>query len=141
MEEEYDINEIPYIPFFGGDGIPPNTKEDDIANWVRPQDKIPLILCLSLYSTPIENFNNWNIVKNSVTPRAAAWFNDIDGSCIIGLKGTSGKSGALDFKDDTVRNGQDTATNHIHILFLVHCIYRIFVRVYNEYNISIRDNM
>jgi len=109
---EVDVEDIPYIPFFGGEGVPYNTSPDDVANWVRPEHKIPLLLALSLYTKPHENYMGWNMIKDSYHIRYAAWFNQETGGIVIGLKGTSGKSGALDLSDDSVRHVSDTATYH-----------------------------
>ena len=112
MGEEIDVEDIPYIPFFGGEGVPSNTSPEDVANWVRPNDKIPLLLTLSLYAKPHENFMGWNLVKDSYKIRYAAWFNEQTGEIVIGLKGTSGKSGTLDLLDDAVRRVSDIPTYH-----------------------------
>jgi len=94
----------PEIPFFGGEGVSLSTTPEQLASWVQPDHKIPLLLALSLYQTPHENFYGWNLVKDSYKIRYAAWFNQSNGQCVIGIRGTSvNKVGGIDdLHDDTV---------------------------------------
>jgi hypothetical protein len=49
MEDE----DIP-IPFLGDNDISNDTGPNNIASWVRPEDRGPLLLALSLYGQPRE---------------------------------------------------------------------------------------
>lgn len=95
--------ESPEIPFFGG---APDSKLDlgDMAAWVKPEDKVPLLLAISLYSEALQELQGYQLVPGSNKVRVAAWFNTSDGHCIIGCRGTQalGKQGSKDIKDDTV---------------------------------------
>jgi len=96
----------PEIPFFGGGAVPENTTPFETAGWVAVDDKIPLLLALSLYTQPHQEFFGWTLIKDELyrSPRYAAWFNQLNGQCIVGLRGTqaTGKGGREDVKDDTV---------------------------------------
>lgn len=94
------IMESPEIPFCGGSAISPG----DIASWVKPADKVPLVLAISLYGTIIPQLENYILVPGTYRVRVAAWIDNASGICIIGCRGTSiGKTGGLsDLKDDKV---------------------------------------
>ena len=104
--------EIPMIPFMGADDISNSTTLNDIADFIKPQDKIPLLLALSLYSTPRQSLEGYELIPNTYHPRYAAWFNKATGSfassltgmTIVGLRGTSptSKYGLHDLQDDKV---------------------------------------
>jgi hypothetical protein len=96
--------EIPLIPFFGGQGVPPSTQPSQVADWIQEQDKVPLLLALSLYNTPLDNLQNFQLIPNTNKTRSAAWFNTQTGQTIIGLRGTSlfSKYGSQDIQDDRV---------------------------------------
>jgi hypothetical protein len=97
-------DEIPLVPFFGGKGVAPSTTPDQLADWVKQEDRIPLLLALSLYTTPIETLQDYTLIPNTNITRAAAWFSTITGKTIIGTRGTSlfQKYGHQDIQDDKV---------------------------------------
>jgi len=98
--------DAPEIPFMGGEGVPISTTPEELAGWVEEQDKIPLLLALSLYNNyPRESLGSYTLIPNTFHERYAAWFDESTGVCIIGCRGTSPtkSSGGLDLQDDKVR--------------------------------------
>ncbi len=98
----------PCIPFNeplaggGGNRVDPN----QMASWVKEQDRVPLALAISLYSPPpTEQLGDFKLVPGSFRVRVAAWFNENTGECVIGCRGTSVamKEGKTDLADDKVR--------------------------------------
>ena len=89
------------IPFCGGGG---KISSSDTAAWLRNEDKVPLLLAISLYTQPYPEMEGYQLVPGSYRIRVAAWFNTQTGSCVIGCRGTSiGKAGGeSDLKDDKV---------------------------------------
>lgn len=87
------------IPF-GGEYIPISL--DQVAGYISPDDRIPLLLAISLYKAPLPSLGPYELIPSSISPRLAAWFDASTGICIIGLKGTSLTS-SLDRADDKVR--------------------------------------
>ena len=61
----------------------------EIADFISPQDKIPLLCALSLYTHVIESIDTFILVPGSYQIRTAAWFDTNTGECIIGCRGTS----------------------------------------------------
>jgi pimeloyl-ACP methyl ester carboxylesterase len=75
----------------------------ELASWVKPDDRIPLMLALSLYnSKPIEEMVGYKMVPGSYGLRFAIWLNEDKTVAIVGTRGTSpfGAMGALDLADD-----------------------------------------
>lgn len=97
-------NETVVIPFMGDVSVSNDTTPNQLAGWVREQDKIPLLLALSLYSEPRKALGDFVLVPNSYKVRFAVWYNQKDGMAIVGLRGTSvgANQGALDIQDDKV---------------------------------------
>jgi hypothetical protein len=95
-------NEV--IPFMGDVSVSNDTGPGSLAGWVREQDKIPLLLALSLYSTPRKELGDFVLVPNSYKVRYAVWYNQRDGMAIVGLRGTAATAaqGASDIKDDQI---------------------------------------
>ena len=95
------------IPFIGGGGISNNVTPYELADWVKEEDKVPILLALSLYQTPREELWGYKLIPNSYSIRLAAWFNEVTGSCVIGCRGTSPGSskGTQDLADDIVIAG------------------------------------
>ena len=94
--------DCPVIPFEGeylGISDPRQT-----APWIREEDKIPLILAVSVYGLPIPVINSYQLVDNSFKTRYAAWIDQSTRLLIIACRGTSvGKQGGMqDLQDDTV---------------------------------------
>lgn len=75
-----------------------NLEEESLANWVLQEDKVPILLCLSLYTSPLTNYKNYFLSRK--TPRAALWVNNETRVLIVGLKGTSTQSLDRDLNDD-----------------------------------------
>ena len=88
------------IPFLGDTDVSNDTTSEGIASWVQPQDKIPLLLALSMYGQPRQILNNYNLVIK--TPRVASWVDFETNNIIVGLKGTSDTSLSADVVDDIV---------------------------------------
>tara|TARA_R110000868_G_scaffold162174_1_gene393180 strand:+ start:167 stop:496 length:330 start_codon:yes stop_codon:yes gene_type:complete len=97
--------DAPEIPFMGGVGIPESTTPEELAGWVEEQDKIPLLLALSLYNIPRQSLGSYILIPNTIHERYAAWFDSSSGICIVGCRGTSPTKsyGGLDLQDDKVR--------------------------------------
>jgi hypothetical protein len=72
------------------------TLHTNVASWVEEEHKIPFVLAVSLYNTPIQEYNNWVRLSylTNVHPRFSIWKNQ-NGQCIVGCKGTE-----LDNKKD-----------------------------------------
>lgn len=96
------MEEPPVIPFAGEDVGPKSIQQT--APWIKPEDKIPLLLCLSLYGSPIQTIENYEMVDNTYKTRFAAWIDKTTRILIVGCRGTSiGQAGAKsDLKDDLV---------------------------------------
>ncbi len=88
------------IPFMGGEGVPPGTRPEQLAQWVKQEDRIPLLLAISLYGTPISLLDDYSLQDYGT--RFGVWTSSEGGPVIIGLKGTSTKSGSQDLNDDKV---------------------------------------
>lgn len=86
----------------GGEGVPPNTRPEDVAAWVAKNDRIPLLLAISLYGDPITVLDDYYL--EAYSERFGIWVSDIGNPVIFGLKGTSTKSGRSDLNDDKVRS-------------------------------------
>ena len=97
--------DAPEIPFMGGEGVSNTTTPEELAGWVEEQDKIPLLLALSIYVVPRESLGPYTLIPNTTHDRYAAWFDNSTGVCVIGCRGTSPtkSSGGLDLQDDKVR--------------------------------------
>ena len=86
------------IPFMGDEAISPTTSPAQIANWVQQDDKIPLLLAISLYTNP-RNINDFILQKDTFHAKtAAAWINSA-GLAVVGIAGTNN---IKDLKDDQV---------------------------------------
>jgi pimeloyl-ACP methyl ester carboxylesterase len=93
MEED-----VPFIPFGGGGAV---IMPENIADYIRNEDKIPLAFAVSLYTNPIQVLGDWSMVDGSFKKRIAAWKNG--NQCIIGCRGTQLDS--ADLEDDKVIAG------------------------------------
>jgi len=99
MEQIDEIDEIP-IPFMGDNDISNDTGPRQIASWVNPNDRIPLLLAISLYGQARPVMGNYKLVVNA--GRVASWVDFETNSVIIGLKGTSDKTLEQDILDDII---------------------------------------
>jgi len=92
----------PIIPF-SGTSVGQKTLAN-VSPWINEKDRIPLLLCMSLYDTPIETFQSYELVDNTYKARYAAWIDKQSRILIVGCRGTSiGTTGGIqDIKDDLV---------------------------------------
>jgi len=97
----------PFIPFWTGavTSITSNTRPEELAAWVREEDRVPLILALSLYTGVSQGLDGFELIPNSLNGRVAAWFNNFTGHAIVGLKGTTLSTGNQDIHDDKIVAG------------------------------------
>lgn len=93
------MEDIP-IPFLGDNDISNTTEPGRIASWVSVEDRIPLLLAISLYGQARPTMGNYKLVVNA--GRVASWVDFETNSVIIGLKGTSDSSLEQDVIDDII---------------------------------------
>jgi hypothetical protein len=96
--EEDDV----LIPFSGEYlGI---TSKQQTAPWIREEDKVALLLAVSIYGTPIPVIDNYELVDNTFKTRFAAWIDKNTRLLIVACRGTSigYAGGGKDLKDDMV---------------------------------------
>lgn len=74
----------------------PNEADALVDDWILRQDKLPLLLSVSLYSSPIQSMGGFELKHHS--PRIGVWVNEQTRTVVIGLRGTS--FGKQDFKKD-----------------------------------------
>lgn len=75
------------------------TTPEQLASWVRPEDRVPLLLALSLYKKPRAELGGFRLVDHKT--RVAVWKNS-EGVLVIGCRGTSpfSNQGHFDLVDD-----------------------------------------
>lgn len=100
--ENMDNITIPGTPM-GGDSVPPTTTENDLASYIFPAHRGPLLLAISLYNKPILTMSGWILVREYLTGRVGVWYRATDDQWVVGCKGTqlTGDSAANDMLDDT----------------------------------------
>lgn len=76
------------------------TRPENLAGWVQQQDRVPLLLAISLYGSPIDILDDYTL--EAYSNRYGIWVSSEGGPTVIGLKGTSLKSGSQDLSDDKV---------------------------------------
>lgn len=83
------------------------TTPEQLATWIRPEDRIPLLLAVSLYKTPVQILNDFRLIDR-YGGRVAAWMNP-EGVLIIATRGTTPFSadGLSDLSDDVKISGSD----------------------------------
>jgi hypothetical protein len=96
MEKNENCN----IPFLGDNDISNNTSVEKIAPWVETNDRIPLLLALSLYGETRKTLGVFSIMMDG--PRAAAWIDRNTNIVVIGFKGTSEGTIKKDLGDDFI---------------------------------------
>lgn len=84
----------------GGEGVPFGTRPENLAAWIAKDDRTPLLLAISLYGSPIDILDDYYL--EAYSDRFGIWVSSEGGPTIIGLKGTSFKSGSQDVRDDKV---------------------------------------
>ena len=96
------MEEPPFIPFSGEYlGL---TSKRETAPWIKEEDKIPLLLAVSIYGTPIPVIDSYELVDNTYKTRFAAWIDKTARLLIVACRGTSigYAGGEKDIKDDMV---------------------------------------
>lgn len=86
------------IPYMGDNDVSNSTTPSQLASWVKPLDRVPLLLALSIYETPRPALEGFAIVKNN--PRVCTWVDRELKAIIVGLKGTSKGTAKQDLNDD-----------------------------------------
>lgn len=73
---------------------------EDIADWVRTEDKLPLLLATSLYNDPVVYYQGFELDDELSSQRLGLWVREDE--WIIGLRGTAlgSPGGAKDVADD-----------------------------------------
>ena len=92
-----------YIPFMGGEtNITNTTSTDQLASFIKEEDRIPVLLALSLYSGTPRNNLAPQLIETSVTPRTACWI--FENTIIVATRGTciGCAKGSNDVQDDKV---------------------------------------
>ena len=93
--------ETPNIPFMGDSDVNNKTMPENLSPWIDPNDKVPLLLALSLYGEIRKELFSFKLFRNDV--RCAAWIGPSN-IVIIGCRGTSigSKYGTRDLQDDSI---------------------------------------
>lgn len=88
-------------PLMGGGSIPRNTMPSDLAAWIKYEHRVPILLAISLYETPIEEMGGYMLHALS-SERVGCWFRPETDTWIIGCRGTDffSSTGASDILDD-----------------------------------------
>lgn len=97
------MTEKVYIPFMGGEeSINNNTSPDQLAAFIKEEDRVPILLGLSLYSGQPRTNLAPQLIESSVTPRTACWI--FENTIIVGTRGTciGCEQQNADLKDDQV---------------------------------------
>lgn len=80
------MTEKVYIPFMGEEGFNNNTSADQLAAFIKLEDRVPILLALSLYSGQPRTNLAPELIESSVTPRTACWI--FENTIIVGTRGT-----------------------------------------------------
>lgn len=91
------------IPAMGGDSVPSTTKVEEVADWIDDRDKLPLLLAVSLYSEPVQEYDGFKLIPDlSSSARVKAWYRESKDEWIVGCRGTAVLSADSnqDLKDD-----------------------------------------
>ena len=85
----------------GDNDVSIKTQTSQLAPWVEPNDKAPLLLAISLYDKARADLDGFVLFRNDV--RCAAWIGP-NNVVIIGCRGTSvgGRFGSRDLADDKI---------------------------------------
>ena len=88
-----------HIPHFGEDEVSLKTVPGQMAQWIEPNDRVPLLLALSLYDNPRKELEGFTLFRSDV--RVAAWIGS-NNVVIIGCRGTSvgSRFGSRDMLDN-----------------------------------------
>lgn len=100
---KYDGDVSITIPAMGGDTVPNTTTVEEVADWIEDRDKLPLLLAISLYTVPVDEYDGFQFMPDwSDLPRVGVWFREETEDWIVGCRGTSvnAEGGSLDLKDD-----------------------------------------
>ena len=88
------------IPFLGDNDVTNDTAPNQVASWVEPADRIPLLLALSLYSKPRNVLGSFQLLSSN--KRTGVWIDRRTNIVVVGLKGTSSTSIKKDLGDDFI---------------------------------------
>lgn len=94
MGKKYSIE----IPYMGDNDVSISTQPSQLASWVLPLDRVPLLLALSIYETPRDRLEGFALIKSS--SRACTWVDRELKAIIVGCKGTSKGTIKGDLVDD-----------------------------------------
>lgn len=85
----------------GDNDVSNKTMPNQLSPWLEPNDKVPLLLALSLYETARKELEGFVLFRSDV--RCAAWIGP-NNVVIIGCRGTSvgGRYGSKDLADDKI---------------------------------------
>ena len=70
----------------GGESITNETSADQLAAFIKLEDRVPILLALSLYSGQPRTNLAPQLIESSVTPRTACWI--FENTIIVGTRGT-----------------------------------------------------
>lgn len=90
------------IPFMGDDSITNQTLPSQLASFVKEEDRVPILLALSLYTGQPRTDLAPQLIPTSVTPRTACWVYET--TIVVAARGTCVpcQQGAKDLLDDKV---------------------------------------
>lgn len=89
-----------------GEGVPENATTESVADWILPQDKLPILLASTLAKGAIAEKQGFKLIFWTKSVHVAAWLNN--GYVIVGLRGTGVMlpGFARDLQDDAIISGQ-----------------------------------
>lgn len=107
------MTEKVYIPFMGGgESITNDTSADQLAAFIKLEDRVPILLALSLYSGQPRTNLAPQLIESSVTPRTACWV--FENTIIVGTRGTC--IGFLVFKKGCEQENSDIADDKVRFI-------------------------
>jgi hypothetical protein len=84
----------------------------ELPDWIEHNDRVPLILAMSLYNYPIRELEQYRLVTVSPGDRVGVWYHEHLRQTIIGLRGTCISTGLeKDLEDDKVYSLSSRACN------------------------------
>lgn len=91
------------IPVMGGDSLPNTTTIEEVADWIQARDKLPLLLALSLYTSPVIEYGGFKFQPDwGDAPRIGVWYREETDDWVVGCRGTAigQEGGGQDLEDD-----------------------------------------
>jgi hypothetical protein len=61
----------------------------ELPDWIEHDDRVPLILAMSLYNYPLRELEGYKLVTVTPGDRVGVWYHEQLRHTIIGLRGTS----------------------------------------------------